>query len=177
MLRLFTALLCSAAVALADSPPDRPLPPKPVEPVAVAPAVSVSLRTLNVKDGMVVTTVAVPVTETVPVTVTKTVNGQPVTVVEQVTVTKMVVQEKMTKLKDLKAKLIRRTHEEIREIGGWLQSVVRGWYQYYAIPGNYTRLRQFRDAIQLMWLRALRRRSQRGGRRHSLQRQGRCPAS
>ena len=68
------------------------------------------------------------------------------------------------KLKDLKAKLIRRTHEEIREIGGWLQSVVRGWYQYYAIPGNYTRLRQFRDAVQQMWLRALRRRSQRGRR-------------
>ena len=44
----------------------------------------------------------------------------------------------------------------------WLKSVLRGWCQYYAVPGNYRRLEQFRDAIQVMWLRALRRRSQRG---------------
>ena len=47
-------------------------------------------------------------------------------------------------------------------VGAWLQSVLRGWCQYYAVPGNYARLRQFREAIQVMWLRTLRRRSQRG---------------
>lgn len=68
------------------------------------------------------------------------------------------------KLKDLKAKLSRSMHADIAKVGAWLRSVLRGWYQYYAVPGNYPRLQQFRDAIQALWLRALRRRSQRGRR-------------
>lgn len=66
------------------------------------------------------------------------------------------------KLADLKQKLSRKMHADVAAVGTWLQSVVRGWYQYYAVPGNYRRLQQFRDAIQDMWLRLLRRRSQRG---------------
>jgi len=42
--------------------------------------------------------------------------------------------------------------------------VYRGWCRYYAVPGNYPRLRQFQDVLQVMWLRVLRRRSQRGRR-------------
>jgi group II intron reverse transcriptase/maturase len=68
------------------------------------------------------------------------------------------------KLAELKEKLSRKRHADLTQVGRWLQSVVRGWYQYYAVPGNYERLRQFRDEIQKMWLRALRRRSQRGRR-------------
>ena len=68
------------------------------------------------------------------------------------------------KLADLKGKLARRIHDDLAKVGAWLQSVFRGWCQYYAVPGNYTRLRQFRDAIQDRWLRVLRRRSQRGRR-------------
>jgi hypothetical protein len=68
------------------------------------------------------------------------------------------------KLADLKAKLMRSLHAGVKRVGGWLQSVLRGWYQYYAVPGNYARLRQFRDALQDLWLRTLRRRSQRGRR-------------
>jgi group II intron reverse transcriptase/maturase len=68
------------------------------------------------------------------------------------------------KLADLKEKISRRRHDDLAQVGAWLQRVVRGWYQYYAVPGNYTRLRQFRDAIQDRWLRTLRRRSQRGRR-------------
>ena len=68
------------------------------------------------------------------------------------------------KLADLKEKISRRRHDDPAQVGAWLQRVVRGWYQYYAVPGNYTRLRQFRDAIQDRWLRTLRRRSQRGRR-------------
>jgi len=60
------------------------------------------------------------------------------------------------KLTDLKAKLLRKRHADLGEIGSWLQSVLRGWYQYYAVPGNYPRLQQFRDAVQAIWLRALR---------------------
>jgi group II intron reverse transcriptase/maturase len=68
------------------------------------------------------------------------------------------------KLADLKGQLARRIHDDLAKVGAWLQSVFRGWCQYYAVPGNYARLRQFRDAIQDMWLRVLRRRSQRGRR-------------
>jgi group II intron reverse transcriptase/maturase len=68
------------------------------------------------------------------------------------------------KLADLKDRLLRRRHDDLGSTGGWLRSVYRGWCQYYAVPGNYARLRQFRDAIQELWLRTLRRRSQRGRR-------------
>jgi group II intron reverse transcriptase/maturase len=66
------------------------------------------------------------------------------------------------KLLELKGELAQRIHDDLAQVGGWLQSVFRGWCQYYAVPGNYSRLQQFRDAIQDMWLRTLRRRSQRG---------------
>ena len=67
-------------------------------------------------------------------------------------------------LAKLKEQLLRRRHDDLAKVGSWLQSVYRGWCQYYAVPGNYARLRQFRTAIQVMWLRTLRRRSQRGRR-------------
>jgi group II intron reverse transcriptase/maturase len=66
------------------------------------------------------------------------------------------------KLADIKVKLKRRAHDGLVEVGTWIQSVVRGWYQYHAIPGNYRRLVQFRDGIQKLWLKVLRKRSQRG---------------
>lgn len=68
------------------------------------------------------------------------------------------------KLAELKTELTRRMHHDLAEVGAWLQGVFRGWCQYYAVPGNCPRLQQFRDAIQVMWLRVLRRRSQRGRR-------------
>jgi group II intron reverse transcriptase/maturase len=68
------------------------------------------------------------------------------------------------KLADLKVKLMRSLHAGVKRVGAWLQSVLRGWCQYYAVPGNYARLRQFRDALQDLWLSTLRRRSQRGRR-------------
>ena len=41
------------------------------------------------------------------------------------------------KLADLKEKLSRRRHDDLAKVGAWLQSVFRGWCQYYAVPGNY----------------------------------------
>lgn len=67
-------------------------------------------------------------------------------------------------LAKLKEKLTRKMHDDLAKVGVWLQSVFRGWNQYYAVPGNYARLSQFRDAVQKMWLHVLRRRSQRGRR-------------
>ena len=65
------------------------------------------------------------------------------------------------KLKDIRGKLRQRLHEAIGGMVNWLQSVVRGYFQYHAIPGNEQRLKAFRKEVLRMWLRQLRRRSQR----------------
>jgi RNA-directed DNA polymerase len=65
------------------------------------------------------------------------------------------------KLKEIKAKLQQRMHESTADTLKWLQSVVRGYFRYHAIPGNEQRLRAFRKDVLRLWLRQLRRRSQR----------------
>jgi len=65
------------------------------------------------------------------------------------------------KLKDIRGKLKQRMHEEPRSVGRWLGQVVRGYFQYHAIPGNWARMKVFRDEIERMWYQTLRRRSQR----------------
>jgi RNA-directed DNA polymerase len=49
----------------------------------------------------------------------------------------------------------------VAETGEWLRSVVRGYFNYHAIPGNFAALRTFRREVARAWLAALRRRSQR----------------
>jgi group II intron reverse transcriptase/maturase len=68
------------------------------------------------------------------------------------------------KLKELKDQLKRMMHWDLAQVGGWLSSVFRGWCQYHAVPGNSNRLAQFRTALQDIWYRVLRRRSQRARR-------------
>jgi RNA-directed DNA polymerase len=63
-------------------------------------------------------------------------------------------------LAKVKAALRRRMHDPVSEVGEWLQRVVRGYYQYHAIPGNWGALRTFREEVIRSWLRTLRRRSQ-----------------
>ena len=65
------------------------------------------------------------------------------------------------KLKEIRAKLRQRMHAAVGETVKWLQSVVRGYFQYHAIPGNEQRLNVFRNDVLRFWLRQLRRRSQR----------------
>jgi RNA-directed DNA polymerase len=65
------------------------------------------------------------------------------------------------KLKDIGQKLRQRMHESTKTTTRWLKSVVRGYFQYHAVPGNEQRLRIFRKEVLRYWLRALRRRSQR----------------
>ena len=43
----------------------------------------------------------------------------------------------------------------------WLNTVVRGYFQYHALPDNQQRLKSFRNDVRRLWLRQLRRRSQR----------------
>lgn len=68
------------------------------------------------------------------------------------------------KLQDLKVGLRRRMHSPTPVQGAWLRSVVRGWFNYHAVPGNSPALRQFRDVVNRLWLETLRRRSQKGER-------------
>ena len=65
------------------------------------------------------------------------------------------------KLNALKGKIEQRQHQPIPEQGRWLASVLRGHYNYYAVPDNGEALRAFRRQAVWHWLRALRRRSQR----------------
>jgi hypothetical protein len=65
------------------------------------------------------------------------------------------------KLKEIRAQLRERMHEQIAGTVKWLQQVVRGYFRYHAIPGNCARLGAFRSEVLKSWIWALRRRSQR----------------
>jgi hypothetical protein len=62
-------------------------------------------------------------------------------------------------LQRIKDELRKRMHHSIADQGRWLGSVVQGWLNYHAIPGNRVRLDQFCTQVARMWLRSLRRRS------------------
>jgi group II intron reverse transcriptase/maturase len=64
------------------------------------------------------------------------------------------------KLQEVKRQLRIRMHRAVAETGRWLQSVVRGYFNYHAIPGNGPRLQAFRDEVTRLWRQALRRRGQ-----------------
>jgi len=65
------------------------------------------------------------------------------------------------KLKGVKEGLRKRMHEPIGAQGRWLASVVRGYFQYHAIPGNWEAIGAFRTQVARLWYRTLTRRSQR----------------
>jgi len=65
------------------------------------------------------------------------------------------------KLSKVKTELIRRRDLPIPDQGRWLASVLRGHFNYYAVPDNGEAITAFRTRIIGLWLRALRRRSQR----------------
>ena len=67
-----------------------------------------------------------------------------------------------SKIKEVRQTLQRHRHKPVQEQGRWLRSVVQGHFNYYAVPGNREALDAFRTQIGHAWLRALRRRSQKG---------------
>jgi group II intron reverse transcriptase/maturase len=67
-------------------------------------------------------------------------------------------------LHKLKEELRKRRHDPVAETGQWLRSVVRGWMNYFAVPGTSSVLNEFVTQVERLWLRQLRRRSQRGSR-------------
>ena len=64
-------------------------------------------------------------------------------------------------------------HCPLGETARWLSRVVQGWLNYYAVPSNSRLIYQFVDEVTRMWLKVIRRRSQKGrcnwtwGRMHS----------
>ena len=75
---------------------------------------------------------------------------------------KSVAKRMRAKLQEIKQQLRQRMHDAVVEVGQWLRSVVRGWFNYHAIPGNSACLNQFRTQVQRLWRRILRSRSQKG---------------
>jgi RNA-directed DNA polymerase len=66
-----------------------------------------------------------------------------------------------SKLQAVRQELRRRWHEPIAETGAWLRSVVQGYFNYHAIPGNFSALAMFLREVERAWLSRLRSRSQR----------------
>ena len=66
------------------------------------------------------------------------------------------------KVHEVRQTLLRCRHRPVAEQGRWLRSVVVGFFGYHAVPGNGRALKTFRTEINRAWLRALRRRSQKG---------------
>lgn len=65
------------------------------------------------------------------------------------------------RLQAIKQDLRRRMHDPVARTGGWLTSVLKGYYQYHAVPGNLTVLKRFRRQVARYWFHALDQRSQR----------------
>jgi group II intron reverse transcriptase/maturase len=65
-----------------------------------------------------------------------------------------------TKLREIKEELWRRMHQPIPEQGCWLAQVIRGYFAYHAVPTNFPALSALRYYVTRLWLRTLRRRSQ-----------------
>lgn len=64
-------------------------------------------------------------------------------------------------LQAVKQGLRRRLHDPIEETGKWLGRVVQGHLNYFAVPGNSRRIASFVHHVRKLWIRSLRRRSQR----------------
>ena len=60
----------------------------------------------------------------------------------------------------IKEELRRRMHLRKHEVARWLGRVINGWLNYYAVPGTSKFAKAFENAVRLLMLRTLRRRSQ-----------------
>ena len=60
-----------------------------------------------------------------------------------------------------RTRLMKMRHLPVHLQGAWLQSVIRGYNAYLAVPTNGRKLECFRNEVIRAWFRALRRRSQR----------------
>lgn len=65
-----------------------------------------------------------------------------------------------TKVKEMKKEMMQRRHIPVPDQGRWLRSVIIGYFNYYAVPGNRQSIDSFRTEVMRGWFHALRRRSQ-----------------
>jgi RNA-directed DNA polymerase len=78
------------------------------------------------------------------------------------TVRRKTIRKRMrAKLQEIKQQLRRRMHDPVARTGAWLQSVVQGYFNYHAVPGNLDSLGIFRERVTRLWRWSLRRRGQR----------------
>lgn len=66
----------------------------------------------------------------------------------------------VAKLDALHQQLRQRRHEPIAKVGQWLESVVQGYFNCHAVPGNMRSLGTFRGRAIRSWWRQLRLRGQ-----------------
>ena len=79
------------------------------------------------------------------------------------TVRRKTIAKKMrAKIKEVRQTLRRKSRLPISVQGQWLRSVIRGHVNYYGVPGNIEALRAFYRESVRAWMKALRRRSQKG---------------
>jgi RNA-directed DNA polymerase len=79
----------------------------------------------------------------------------------QFTVRRTAIRKRMrAKLQQIKQELRRRMHDPVPRTGEWLKSVVQGYFNYYAVPGNLDSLGVFRQRVLVHWWQSLCRRSQ-----------------
>ncbi len=67
------------------------------------------------------------------------------------------------KLQAIKQELRQRRHQPIPVQGKWLRQVVKGYFNYHAVPTNSRALSTFRFFVTELWQRSLRRRGQKDG--------------
>ena len=77
------------------------------------------------------------------------------------------------KLKEIRSDLRRRMHWPRNAQGKWLRAVVRGWMQYYAVPGTCRTMDIFRQEVIKSWRWTLHRQGQKARRRWTWPRVGR----
>ncbi|MBB4233397.1 reverse transcriptase domain-containing protein [Rhizobium mongolense] len=70
------------------------------------------------------------------------------------------IDRRRAKLKEVRNELQRRMHHSIPEQGKWLKQVMKGYFAYHGVPTNHWSLWAFRENVKRIWLRTLRRRSQ-----------------
>ena len=79
--------------------------------------------------------------------------------------------KRQAKLACLRQQCRKRRHDPVVDQHAWLCQVLEGHYRYYGVPGNYRRLRRFREQVEQTWHWWLQRRSQRArwtaARRHA----------
>ena len=67
----------------------------------------------------------------------------------------------ISQLKRIKQELRKRLHDNPWDTGRWLRRVVQGHINYYGVPFNSRKIGQFVEEVKKLWLKSLRRRSQR----------------